>query len=613
MKQFEEIFSDKQIISYVCKLRVKIAKQRNKKHLLHLLTDNKQFNYHIPTKAKSSYEKKYAEDLLSLFPPRKQWKKLGENSRTTSQNGIKKKLNSVDKNLYALIKTVNFNRENYPEKLWVIKLNSFISEVKNSIKDENYKIGIPFTYPKPKERKHLHQLKAGEYNVCRPLSLFDLKDKLIISFTNSWLTKLFDKFFEPCSFAFRAIPHKIVNHHTAIREISQYKSLYATQSLWVGECDMQKFFDSVDHKVIISQFKKLLELSKSTYPHLKLSSATNIFYGYLASYSFNKNVWPRNSDDSHWVAYKIPRGQYGWISDEINEYGLYKDIGEERIGIPQGGALSGLIANIVLDIADKKISNFCENVFYVRFCDDMVIMHPDRQKCSDAIELYVKTLLDCKLVPHKFSKILIEKRKKKSKFQPDQSLKPFWKGKSKGPYKWGSVSDNGMPWMGFVGYEIDYSGNVRVRKSSLNKELDKQKKIIDDIRNAIASHQKVSGGTVTESAMKRLIGMSVSRVELYNYQNVISEMCWKNGFQELNKNKHTIKQLKILDRNRSKLYYKLVKDMEPFRVIKPSKSTGEYDNDSQDSPRRQLVMYDKAFSYYYHVVEKEKPKPFKKT
>lgn len=609
MKQFEDFFTDKQIISYLCKLRAKLAKQRNKQHLLHLLTNNQEFNYHLPDEKKSEYEIRYVKDLANLFPPRKEWKKLGEDSRLVKSNGNIKKLNSVDKNLYSLIKTVNFNRQKHPEKRWVQNLNTFIQDVQSTIINNDYEITKPFIYPKAKEKKPLNKLKANEKNVCRPLCLFDLKDKLIISFTNAFFTKLFDKFFEPCSMAFRAIPHKIVNHHTAIQEIIAYRKSHLDEPLWIAECDMQKFFDSIDHKIIIKQFNLLLEQSLFHSPHLNLVFASSIFTAYLNCYSFNMDVLHRNEDLTHWKEYDIPLGEYGWIQSEIKTLGLYGDLCQERIGIPQGGALSGLIANIVLDIADKKLLNFCDDMLYVRFCDDMVVMHPDDKKCAAAIELYVKTLLDCKLVPHDFSKVLINKRIQKIHFQPALTVKDFWKGKSKGPYLWDCLSRDGYPWMGFVGYELHFSGNIRVRKSSLNKEIDKQKKVIKEIRVAIDTHQKVSGGTVTESAMKRLVGMSVSRVELYNYESVVSEMCWKNGFQELTDNPYSVKQLKKLDRNRSKLYYQLEKDMENFRLSRKnnnSQKTGDQEEEEEDPKARQLVFYDKAFSYYYHIIEKPK-------
>ena len=52
MKSFEEYLDDDAIIAHLCKLRVKIAKNRNEKHLIHLLTGADKFNYHINDSAK---------------------------------------------------------------------------------------------------------------------------------------------------------------------------------------------------------------------------------------------------------------------------------------------------------------------------------------------------------------------------------------------------------------------------------------------------------------------------------------------------------------------------------------------------------------------------------
>ena len=182
------------------------------------------------------------------------------------------------------------------------------------------------------------------------------------------------------------------------------------------------------------------------------------------------------------------------------------------------------------------------------------------------------------------------------------SFKPFWEGKSKGPYKWDSVQRHGFPWIGFVGYEIHYTGSLRVRKSSLLKEINKQKKIVSQIKGAIKNQVRVSKGTITESAIKKLIGMAVGRIELWNYTEMKSEMCWKNGFQELNANKYSIKQIKRLDKNRSKLYYSLKKELE---ILLPSKNETIQNDDVTEKKNRQFISYDKPFSYYYHVIEKD--------
>jgi hypothetical protein len=84
----------------------------------------------------------------------------------------------------------------------------------------------------------------------------------------------------------------------------------------------------------------------------------------------------------YWESYSIPNGVFKWVDNELSELGYYSSIENERIGIPQGGALSGLIANIILNVADKVVLE--TGAFYLRFCDDMIILHPDKSNCERA-------------------------------------------------------------------------------------------------------------------------------------------------------------------------------------------------------------------------------------
>ena len=599
MKQFQEIFSDERIINYLCKVRAKQAKQRNKKHLLHILTNNKSFNYHLlDVTRKSDYEKEFSTLLSSLFPPRKLWKKIGEKSRIRPGKVGNQKISSLDKNIYSLIKTVHYFRSHKPNAPYIIRLNTFIREIQRDIENVNFEICPPIIYPKPKDKKAPHQLKNGEFNECRPLSLFNLKDRIILSFTNNYLTKLFDSYFEDCSLAFRAISNQVVNHHTAIERILEYRKRHENTELWVAECDMKKFYDSVNHKLILQRFDELIAMARLDRPHLDLDACIRIFKSYLNCYSFSVDVLTKNNDLKYWEEYNIPKGQFGWIEEDISRYGFYENFHNERIGVPQGGALSGLIANIVLNSIDKIVINKNTNAFYARFCDDMILMHPKSSVCSEVITLYKEALKEFKLAPHEFSEELIENRKIQKRYLPLVSLKSFWKGKSKGPYKWDKYSNGGFPWIGFVGYEIHCSGDIRVRKSSLSKEINKQKEVVEGIQKAISQHRRVNGGTISESAIKRLIGMSVGRVELWNYQTIMHELCWKNGFKLLNKNRHSVKQIKRLDKNRNKLYYDLIKQCLKLDKLPSEKKDNTLAN-------RQIIAYNKPFSYYYHLIERE--------
>lgn len=598
MREFETYFSSDAIVSYLCKLRAKIANSRNKKHLVHVLTASDKFNYHAKEKCLEAqageangyvkYQCRLLNQLRQILPPRKKWVVLGGNSRTNQTT--KQPLSSTDRNYYSLIKTIKSYRIKAPEEPWLVALDEFIKDIQDSVASGTYKITSPTIYPKLKTKKQLR----GE-NECRPICLFDLKDRIILSITNKYLTRLFDNYFENCSYAFRSKENKnctaILSHHDCIDEILEYRRLHSNIPLWIVECDMEKFYDTVNHKIALLLFKELIEQCKKSYPEGDFSKSSHIFTQFLECYAFNQNV-PSPEDSQYWESYHIPNGCFKWVSEPLKELGYYDSLKTERIGIPQGGALSGLIANILLNLVDKVVLQ--TGVLYLRFCDDMIIIHPDKTTCEIAKGLYINTLQALKLIPHRFgthAQLKVKRNNKKGigKF----TYAPFWKGKSKGPYKWGPINEDGFPWIGFVGYELHHDGHIRVRKKSLLKEQNKQKEVIEKIKNAVRHGMRKSKGSVTESAIHRLIGMSVGRVNLKNYNTISNDLCWKNGFKRLRPNRYSVLQIKQLDRNRNKLYYDFVRDLKESTPKTASK-------------QRQIIHFNKPFSYYHQIIERNK-------
>lgn len=606
MKEFEKYFTSEEIITYLCKLRAKVANNRNKRHLLHLLTDSKKYNYHAKDAEKYAisniedlsgfhkYEIEFIGQLNRILPSRKKWVNLHKTSRIDSRTN--QVITSNKRNEYSLIKTIKKFRTKSPNEPWLLALDEFIRDIQNSVVSSSYIISTPTIFPKLKKDKKL----KGE-NECRPICLFNLKDRIILSITNKYLTRLFDDCFDDCSYAFRSKKNKsgdsVVNHHDCIKDILEYKHKHSEIPLYVAECDMEKFYDTVNHKIAMVLYDQLINQCQIKHPSIDFTNVTHIFNQFLECYAFNKNV-PLKSDLKYWESYSIPNGVFKWVDDEIKRFGYYTSIENERIGIPQGGALSGLIANIMLNVADKVVLQ--TGAFYMRFCDDMIILHPNKETCEIAKELYVNALKGLKLVPHSFKQEseLVKKRKNTSKEKKKlgiDSYEQFWNGKSKGPYKWASIDDGGFPWIGFVGYEINHEGHVRVRKKSFLKELNKQKEVVVKIKKAVTHGMRKSKGSVTESAIHRLVGMSVGRVNLKNYETVSNDLCWKNGFKELKPNRYSIQQIKQLDRNRNRLYYDLVKEL---------KEQEEEDANKIESKPRQIIHFNKPFSYFYQVIER---------
>ncbi|MGN7808719.1 reverse transcriptase domain-containing protein [Flavobacterium sp. 22076] len=590
MKQFEDFFTENEILRQICKIRVKLAKSKSKKHLLHLLTLNSKYNYHLKSNKTPSNEfEQYQHDLTiflrTILPPRKRWVKLGENSRK-KQNCKNEFLTSNDKNFYSLLKTIKLQSRKEKKEQWYLNLQDFIIEVTQLSKNPSYSIGKPIIFPKLKD-KLKKVLKEDEFNECRPICIFSLKDRIILSATNKFLTQLFDQHFQDSSYAFRSKKNDIgtiLSHHDCINDILKYKNENSESDLYVTECDMKKFYDTVNHSIAKKLFYELIEKSQLIHSELDLSIPINIFENYLDCFAFNIDI-PKSSDTEYWLSYRIPKGDFSWVNNVISVH--YLDIALERIGVPQGGALSGLIANIYLNEADIALSG--NKFLYQRFCDDMIIISDSLEDCTNAKKIYENALHNLKLFPHPFKdeNNLITVNTKGINY------KNFWDGKSKGPYKWGEASEKSFPWIGFVGYEINYLNEIRVRKRSLHKELKKQKTIVQEIRDAVKFGMRKSKGSATESAISRLIGMSVGRIGINNFDEVSTDMCWKNGFKVLNFNKHSLRQIKQLDRNRSKQYYKLLKEIEHPELIK------------KKGKSRETIKYNKPFSYYYQILERQ--------
>ena len=72
MLSFSEYVTEEHIILFLCRTRAKIAKARGRKHLVHRLTTNPEFNYH------KGIQRSANDDLNNLLPSRRKWKKLGE-------------------------------------------------------------------------------------------------------------------------------------------------------------------------------------------------------------------------------------------------------------------------------------------------------------------------------------------------------------------------------------------------------------------------------------------------------------------------------------------------------------------------------------------------------
>ena len=567
------------VINTLCYKRAKEADKRNKHDKLRKLSSD----YKVPDCK--------GEGIYDIMPPRKSWVKLNYSKRTIEVNGnYRQRKTSFDYNVETIRTTISRDTEKYPGKPYLVKLNKWIKDLIDKIKDPNLSFNSISTIPIVKK----HNCKG--YTECRPISIFsDLSESIILTLANKYLSKKFDDEFYEESLAFR--PKRqyhgeclITSHHDAIKTINNYRQKNNNKEIFVAECDIKKFYDTVSHKIVKRLFNEIINKKDSK---VKDKYIRNIFNSYLKCYTFPKNVYKFNDErnGSYWLEHNIKNGKFNWVFEDFINNHLYKNkhtLRNAKVGVPQGGALSGLIANLVLNYVDQKIkANLTDEDLYVRFCDDMILLSTNKEKCKSIFNQYMGLLKEIRLIPH----------------EPDNdnvfNRKNHWNTKTKDVYKWALKENLSPEWIGFVGYEIKRDGCVRIRKSSLMKEIKKQKHVVNELYEIIKNKKRVYNKSLIASYSTHLINMSVGKVHLWNAQFIKNDFCWLNGFRELNMNKYASAQIRKLDLCRNKTLR--IANKKYSSLEENSEKNEQYNNnDIKDKSLNIPEFYGYPFSYYYH-------------
>ena len=570
------LFSKESLCKSLIKKRVKLAKKNHDKHIVS--------NY-VKTKKKSIPEKKNDDDeiIYRIMPKRRDWVHLGK-QRYTEINGIKVPKDSVKNNMERLRLTILRDMGKNAKPKYLKELKNYIRKIQFSVLINNLKIDEPEIKPMKK--------KEGE---ARPLCIFKLKSNLILQEINRFLIKKYDCMFEESSFAFRGKNKDgyIPSHHDTVKTILDYRNKHFVEGIYVTECDLQKFFDTINHEIIQKKFDILLGNQSIKVSSFWKKRAKKVFNKYLECYDFPRKVYSCNGNDEFFGKNRCEGCEFKWIKvDRLKElYG--DDYATCKIGIPQGGALSGFIANLVLDEVDKGLKELNDpDLLYLRYCDDMIMLHTNKDKLKIALDKYLEIIKKNKLFVHE--SLPIEKYDK-----------TFYGKKSKLPYKWGPVKEDAVPWISFVGYQIGFDGKVRVRLDSINKEKAKQNlivgKAVKQVEDANRQGLDFNTNKIIKSVIHRLQGMSVGHVKMYA-DNKNPTLCWANGFKMLNANNFSLSQMRSLDRNRCKeiniLCHKL-------RELNKKDEAVDFEIYDEKDVSTEIIFSGKPFSYYNWLQKKD--------
>ena len=134
--------------------------------------------------------------------------------------------------------------------------------------------------------------------------------------------------------------HKAMNRFT---EFSRIVSKNHSRTCWVLECDIRKFFANIDHKIL-------------------------------------KDILARHIEDDDLQK----------LLEHIID--SFSTVGRMDVGLPLGNLTSQLFVNIYMNEFDQFMKRTVKAEHYIRYADDFVILHEDRECLSNLIPVIVNFL-----------------------------------------------------------------------------------------------------------------------------------------------------------------------------------------------------------------------------
>ncbi len=553
MKTFIECFSLEVIIEEICAQRIKLKAKRHAGKLFDRIFQGHQGGEHRDHDSDA--------DLDGLLPPRKVW------SRYRQPNKNRREMKSKDIDLAALQKAVRRLIKEDPTLPWVSRLLERASWIRyRALHADN---------PSFHHACIIGRRKDQGSSAYRPITIYGLDDNIIQKLTARYLSQTLDFCFSDACCAYRSSQGRAdspINRESALGRLAKFRA--DQQTVYVAEADLRNFMDCVDHSIARHALRQLIIQAKGINPAIEVDPrAIQLYDAALDSYSFQRDVLGHATEI---LQRRDRHGRFIWPMKELSEMHDRTQLG--AIGIPQGGALSCFVVNVMLHEVDQAVEStpvpFGHKLQYLRFCDDMLILSTSRDVCHNAMGAYMEAIKAKLLLAHEPVDI------NHSTGKSDESN--YLDVKSKMPYLWARKENGGIPQVQFLGFLIRYDGQFLIRAKSIHKQVrkicDEAKMLSRRIRSADGA-LKMPPHEILRRFHMKLVAMSVGRRKPGQpppkCRKDIKPMCWADGYKLLWETYYDPTQLKQLDYHREQAMQRIFDQLKPFMYTDKSRADAD--------------------------------------
>lgn len=226
-----------------------------------------------------------------------------------------------------------------------------------------------------------HRYNHGVYasfNICDPkqrkISKATVRDRVL----HHAIFRVLNPFFEPSFIAHSFSCRVKKGTHKGVNSLAYFLNKVSKNThkpCFALKCDIKKFFNSVDHEILLSIIAK----------RIKDDDTIWLLKEIIGSFSTKDPIERETTGDRAHLPVRL---------------------GSARQGIPIGNLTSQLFANIYLNELDYFVKHSLKVKYYARYTDDFVIISDQRNYLEDIIlptKSFLRSKLKLELHPHKIS------------------------------------------------------------------------------------------------------------------------------------------------------------------------------------------------------------------